>query len=104
MKNKYTKINWNVEEGRRKSAKAKPQVRRKDSTLTTNYSLMLQLYLINKEEAANRGGARFVKATPKKFSFMAKASSVIMGIVPFFSRIFDYFSRDSKTSVSMLTE
>lgn len=104
MKNKYTKINWDVERGKKKNTGPKALNRRKTSSVTTNYSLMLQIYLLNKEEAANRGKARFIKATPRKVSFVAKTSAFVMGIGLYFTKMFDYFTRESKASVTMITE
>lgn len=104
MKNKYTKINWNPDRGKSKSVKPKAVVRKKGGDVTTNYSLMLQLYLIKKEEAANKGVAKFKQPQPEKPGFITRTSALIMGIAPLFMRLFDMFHRESKASVTMITE
>ncbi len=102
MKNNYTKINRKIDLGKQKNLQKKMIRNKNSSRLTTNYSLMLQLYLIQKEEAANKSEVKYLKqARVKKPGLITKASLWIAGIVPFTTRIFDYFHRETKTSVSI---
>lgn len=104
MKNRYTKINWNIEEEKKLKSKPRAVAKRKSGNVTTNYSIMLQLYMIQKQEAANKAGAKFVKTDPPRASLSARMSVFVMGVVPFFTRLFDMFSRENKPSVSIVTE
>jgi len=102
MKHHYTKTTRKADHVKQKNLQKK-MIRHKDSArLTTNYSLMLQLYLLEKEEATNKFGVRLRReTTAKNAGLITRASLWLAGLVPFSARIFDYFHRETNTSVSI---